>query len=73
MHPDPVVATEKFRIKLSFGGNREVGMRAGPVFTLGELDTRRPVVWYRHGLPDANGRPFPTGGLQAVHDPKRFH
>ena len=42
-------------------------------FTLGELGTRRPVVWYRHGEPDSNGRPFPTDGLHPVHHDKHLH
>ena len=42
-------------------------------FTMGELGTRRPVVWYRHGIPDSNGRPFPTDGLMPVHVPKHLH
>ncbi len=42
-------------------------------FTLGELGTRRSVVWYRHGKADSNGRPFPTDGLKSVHDAEHLH
>jgi hypothetical protein len=31
------------------------------VFTLDELGTRHPLVWYRHGKENLNGRPFVTG------------
>lgn len=31
------------------------------VFTLDELGTRYPLVWYLHGKEDINDRPFPTG------------
>lgn len=31
------------------------------VFTLNELGTRKPLVWYIHGRENVNGRPFATG------------
>ena len=43
------------------------------VFVVGELGTRRPVVWFRHGQPDSNGRPFPTDGLRPVHRDEHLH
>jgi hypothetical protein len=42
-------------------------------FTLGELGTFRPVVWFRHGEADPNRRPFPTDGPRPAHGGKAAH